>query len=125
MIQVEPYRIADRSRQAGVPAIIIPIIPGGMAWGWLITGTRLWEANPIDAAQSLAAQHQAIYMIHGDADEVVPYHEGQELYAAYRAAGVNVTFWSLPGLPHVAGFSALHDEYLQRLDTFFRRELAV
>ena len=115
--------IADRGQASGFPALIIPLIPGGMVWGWLVTGDKLWEASPVDAGATFAAHHQAIYLVHDEKDNTVFYHNGTELNLAYQQAHVAVTFWSVPDLDHAAAFVYLRAEYLQRLDTFFSHEL--
>src|SRR5260221_337386 len=56
-------------------------------------------------------------------DETVAYHHGVDLYDSYKAAGVNVTFWGLPPIPHGKIFVERREEYLQRLDEFFRSTL--
>jgi uncharacterized protein len=115
--------IADRAAQTGAPALIIPLIPGGVLYGWLVSGDRLWEVNPVDVGGALAANKQAIYLIHDEKDTIVPYYHGLALNAAYTAAGVDLTFWSVPELDHVAAFVKMRAEYLQRLDGFFQRHL--
>src|SRR5262249_8966227 len=92
-------------------------------YGWLTTGDRLWDANAVDVANVLAAQKQAIYLVHGTSDSVVPYYHAQALKYAYTAAGVNLTFWSIPNLGHAEGFTQQRNEYLRRLDGFFSRHL--
>ena len=112
--------VRENMAKSGFPTIIIP---GGVLWGYLIAGDRLWEINPVEIGPTLAANKQAIYIIHGDADDMVLYHHGVEIYDAFKAAGVDVTFWTLPGLGHVEGLAKVHDEYLKRLDEFFKAHL--
>jgi uncharacterized protein len=99
------------------------ILPGGLLWNALITGTRLWEIAPIDGVPGFARNRQAIYIVHGELDTVVRYSHGERLYAASKQAGVDVTFWSLPNTAHTEGFNRFRDEYLRRLDEFFRAHL--
>ncbi|MCC7448400.1 MAG: prolyl oligopeptidase family serine peptidase [Anaerolineae bacterium] len=106
----------------GLPRIIIP---GGMLWGVLLSGERLWEAAPIDAGPALAAHQQAIYLVHCDQDKKVVFHHGVDLHTAYQAAGVDVTLWAVPGCEHSNAIVNNRDAYLQRLDAFFRRYLTV
>jgi uncharacterized protein len=116
--------IADRGRQSGYPVLVIPIIPGGVIWGWLLTGDQLWEAAPINAGGALAANKQAVYLVHCQNDSTVLHYHGVALNEAYTAAHVDVTFWDVPELEHVAAFVYMREEYLKRLNTFFIEKLA-
>ncbi len=113
--------ISDRAQQNGIPSIVVP---GGLLWGWLSSGTRIWDAAPISAATTFAANGQAIYLVHDEQDTIVPFHHGVDLNNAYKAAGVDVTFWTVPGIDHVQAILVHPAEYLQRLDTFFKALLA-
>jgi uncharacterized protein len=112
--------VSEQAESAGFPRIIIP---GGMVWGWLLAGDHIWEAAPIDAAPTFAANKQAIYLVHCEHDQKVFYHHGIDLNAAYQAAGVDVTFWSVADGPHTSAIVNHRDEYLQRLDSFFQQHL--
>jgi uncharacterized protein len=116
--------IADRGKQSGYPALIVPLIPGGVIWGWLVTGDQLWEAAPVDVGANLAANKQAIYLVHCQNDSTVLSYHGLALYEAYTAAHVDVTFWDVPELEHVAAFVYQREEYLRRLDSFFKEKMA-
>lgn len=115
--------IVDRGITAGYPALITPLIPGGMLLGWLTTGDRIWEANPVDVGPALASNHQAVYLVHDEKDTTVPFYHSELITAAYSAAHVNFTFWRVPDLEHAAAFMVLRDDYLRRLDAFFKRYL--
>ncbi len=119
------YARADTElgEQAVLDGLSPLFVPGGMLAGLLISGDRLWEAAPITGAPDLAAHRQAVYLVHCDDDIVVPVHHGIELYHAFRAAGVNVTFWQVPGGEHAAAIAYHQAEYLRRFDTFFRQTL--
>ncbi len=113
--------VSEQAESAGFPSMIVP---GGMVWGWLLSGDRIWEAAPIDAGRAFAANKQAIYLIHCVNDEKVLYHHGVDLNAAYKAAGVDVTFWSVADGQHASAIVNHREEYLQRLDTFFKQVLS-
>ncbi len=100
------------------------IVPGGMVWGLLIAGDRIWEARPIDVAPKLAAHHQAVFLVATRGDHTVAFHHGTDLYAAFQAAGVDTTFWGVPDLDHVQTITVHFDEYMQRLKAFFERHLS-
>jgi dipeptidyl aminopeptidase/acylaminoacyl peptidase len=113
--------IAEQATRNGYTPLLIP---GGMLWGVLTTGDRLWEVAPINLGPLFAANKQAIYITHAEGDETVAYHHGVDLYNAYKAAGVNVTFWGLPPISHGRIFIERRDEYLKRLDEFFHSTLS-
>jgi uncharacterized protein len=113
--------ISEQTENSGFPRIVVP---GGLVWGWLLSGDRLWEADPIDAGPAFAANKQAIYLIHCEPDRRVLFHHGVDLKAAYQAAGVDVTFWDVPDGGHTSAIINHRDEYLQRLDAFFKKHLA-
>src|SRR5260221_2188025 len=53
--------ISEQAQADGIPSFIVP---GGLLAGMLISGDRVWEAAPIDAASTLAQHNQAVYLIH-------------------------------------------------------------
>jgi len=121
------YTRADVAAGEQVEAMGLPrmIIPGGMLWGALLSGDRLWEAAPVDAGPALAAHQQVVYIVQCDQDKKVLFHHGVDLYTAYQASGVNATFWPVPGCEHSNAIVDNRDVYLQRLDAFFRKYLTV
>lgn len=113
--------IEERLKRAGYPSILTY---GTMLWGQIIAGDALWTVNPIDVGEKLADHHQAVYLIATREDEDVLFHHGADLYKAYQQAGVDVSFWDVPNLDHVETITYHHDEYMRRLDRFFRAHLA-
>ncbi len=121
-----PYTRADtlageQAEKGGFPRIVVP---GGMVWGVILSGDRLWEAAPIDAGPAFAAHKQAVYLVHCMPDQRVFFHHSVDLNAAYQSAGVDVTFWPVPDGEHTSALVNHRDEYLQRLDAFFKQHLA-
>lgn len=112
--------IGERLMQNGLTPVLSV---GFLFWDAALSGAHIWEVAPIQNGKAFVAHQQAIYLIHDEGDTVVLFHHGADLFAAYKAAGVDVTFWSLPGLEHVAGLEARPGEYLQRLDSFFKAHL--
>jgi dipeptidyl aminopeptidase/acylaminoacyl peptidase len=98
-------------------------VPGGFIYALLTTGDRIWEVTPIALGSTFATNQQAIYLIHCEPDMSVQYHHGVDMHAAFKAAGVAVTFWSIPDGGHTSGIVNHREEYLQRLDTFFKTHL--
>ncbi len=117
---------AEQAEKFGFPRLIVP---GGMVWALLATGDRLWEAAPLDLGPTLAANHQAISLIQCDRDSFVVQRHGEDLQAAYAAAQVQSALWIVacnlpaPSNNHTAGFTVQPEEYLRRLDGFFRKSL--
>src|SRR5258708_17012941 len=117
--------LTEQAQNFGYPSVIV--LPG-MIWGFLKTGDRIWEVTPIDLGPTFAANKQSVYIIHDEQDKRVLYHHGIDLYNAYQNVRVDVTFWSLPDTTfpdeaHAVAITYHHDEYLKRLDEFFKQEL--
>lgn len=117
--------LTEQAQNFGYPSVIV--LPG-MIWGFLKTGDRIWEVTPIDLGPTFAANKQSVYIIHDEQDKRVLYHHGVDLYNAYQNVRVDVTFWSLPDTTfpdeaHAVAITYHHDEYLKRLDEFFKQKL--
>jgi uncharacterized protein len=113
--------LSEQMESSGFPRIILP---GGMVWAVLLSGDRIWEVAPIDAGPSFAANRQAIFLIHCEDDQKVFFHHGVGLNAAYKAAGVDVSFWPVRDGGHTSAILNHREEYLQRLDAFFKKHLS-
>lgn len=113
--------VAEQATSSGFPSIIMP---GGLAWGALLAGDRMWEVAPLEAGAAFAANDQAIHLTHCQGDTIVFYHHSVDLEAAYRASGADVTFWGLPCTQHTEGIFSNREEYLGRLRAFFGHHLA-
>jgi fermentation-respiration switch protein FrsA (DUF1100 family) len=61
-----------------------------------------------------------LFIIHGDADSLVPVHHAQMLY---EAAGEPKELWRLPGVDHVGAYFADRSQYIDRVTEFFRTGL--
>jgi dipeptidyl aminopeptidase/acylaminoacyl peptidase len=120
-----PYERADTVLEEQIQHIGLPpiVIPGGMIVGWAISGERMWEVAPLDVGPHLASRNQAVYLVHDEQDRLIPYHHSVDIYQAFKKAGVDVTFWSVPDLDHVLGIVDDRAEYLERLDHFFGQYL--
>ena len=62
-----------------------------------------------------------LLVIHGTADQVVPYSQGSRLFALAREPK---QFWTLEGGDHTEAFADPDSEYRSRLVTFFNQALA-
>jgi uncharacterized protein len=112
--------LTEQAVKQGFPGFIVP---GGMAWGALLTGSRIWEANPLDAAGALAANKQTVYLIHCDHDPYTDVHHGRDLAAAYKSAGVEYTYWEPACDKHSNAFYQYTEDYVKRMDAFFTQAL--
>jgi hypothetical protein len=124
-----PVQVAtEQTGTFGYPTIIVP---GGFILGALLTGNPMWDANASDQGASLAANKQAVQLVHCQQDGFVFYAHSQEILRQYRAAGVEVDLWTLAscskppnfGFIHATGFVDAPDEYMARLDAFFKKYL--
>jgi fermentation-respiration switch protein FrsA (DUF1100 family) len=59
------------------------------------------EANPI---KYVTSDDPPFLIFHGDNDDKVPHHESVLLFEALRAACLDVSFWSLPGVAHTHSY---------------------
>lgn len=98
-------------------------MPGGLLWGWLITGNKIWEVSAIDQGPALAANNQPVQLVHCDEDDFVFYQHSLDILAAYKAANVAVDLWTLACKKHGTSFAVGGTEYLQRVDAFFKAHL--
>jgi dipeptidyl aminopeptidase/acylaminoacyl peptidase len=107
--------------QAGVFGLPSFIVGGGLLWGRLISNDDVFDALPIRAAESFAANDQSIYLVTCTTDLIVNPHHARDLYAAYQAAGVDVQLWEIGCEDHATGILFTPDEYRQRLGEFLSR----
>jgi dipeptidyl aminopeptidase/acylaminoacyl peptidase len=113
---------SEQAETFGFPRIIVP---GGMLWGVIITGNRIWEDGALAQAARLAENKTAIQLVHCDQDDFVFYYHSQELFDAYRAAGANVDLWTTRCDKHPRSLETEGERYLARMDAFFRQHLRV
>lgn len=80
-----------------------------------------WGALP-DLTQ-LERGEAPVLIIHGTADQTVPFSRGEELFARARAVGVASEFYPMQGAPH--GFWTPMDQYVGWIAPFLRTHLAL
>lgn len=86
--------------------------------GWLDCGMWIPDVSPIEALQRVDVP---IAFCHGTEDELIPFREGQALYAACH--GPRECFWAEGA--HHDNIRRLHRaEYMRRLQAFFARHVA-
>jgi uncharacterized protein len=93
------------------------VVPVYQALAWLDCGLWGSDIRPIDQLQRVQIP---IFFCHGTEDELVPFSEGQALYAAY--AGPKDCYW-VPGASHYNIRRYHKDEYVRRLRGFLRELL--
>ena len=76
-----------------------------------------WLArNKFDNVGKVAKVKAPVFVVHGDADEVIAYEFGQELYNAARPPK---TFWTVAGATHNDLHLAGAPEFQRRLEAFY------
>lgn len=71
--------------------------------------------NEASALEQAAKNALSLFIIHGDADELVPTSMAEELY---EAAGGDKMFWTVPDAGHVKAYTIATQEYQERLKEF-------
>jgi alpha-beta hydrolase superfamily lysophospholipase len=82
-------------------------------------GGHVRAVRPVDAARRLG--DRPVLLIHGTADEVVPYDHVHELAAALSGPH---ELWTLEGVRHAAARFEAREAYLDRVSAFFSRHLS-
>ncbi|MDD3277815.1 MAG: alpha/beta hydrolase [Lachnospiraceae bacterium] len=78
-------------------------------------GFDIHDAAPIDAVKHAKLPH---LFIHGDADDFVPYHMGQELYAACTAPKTMLT---VEGADHARSYQTAPEQYEKAIADFIEQ----
>jgi uncharacterized protein len=94
-------------------------LPGMLFASRVLFDVDLNQAKPEESIQHLGQRH--IFLIHGENDTYVPV---DNFYRLKTAGGANVTAsWLAPDSEHVGSFDRHPVEYIQRVVTFFDKEL--
>lgn len=89
-----------------------PLIPITSGITELRAGFTFNEASALEQAAKNAL---SLFIIHGDADELVPASMAEELH---EAAGGDNMFWTVPDAGHVKAYTIATQEYQERLKRF-------
>ena len=73
-------------------------------------------AHGFDTGKKISSVHAPLLIIHGDADEIVPFSQGQ---AVFEAANQPKQFWAVPGAHHNDLLYTAGPEYVKRLRAFY------
>ena len=74
-------------------------------------------AHGFETEKKISGVHVPVLIIHGDADEVVPFGQGQ---AVFRHANEPKKFWRVPGAHHNDLLYVAGQDYVPRLSNFYR-----
>ncbi len=97
-----------------VAAMVLPTV-------WLMArGLYDVDIGDMVPERSMRRIHQPILVIHGDADRRIPYQHGERVH---RAARPGSELWLVHGADHVDAFKVQPDEYIERVDRYFRERL--
>lgn len=113
-----PQVLAEQAGAFGLPAFIVN---GGLVWGQILSNDNVFEAVPLRAAESLAENNQAVYLVTCTTDAIVNPHHARDLYPVYQAAGVDVQLWEIECDSHATGILFTPEEYTRRLGEFLQR----
>jgi len=80
---------------------------------WLVISDRFGPHRIIGRLQGVS-----FLFVHGDADPIVPIHEGRRLYAV---APEPKEFWTVPGGRHLEAFTKYAGDYRPRLAAFLHQ----
>ena len=70
-----------------------------------------------DTEKKIEEIHAPLLLIHGDADEVIPFSQGQ---AVFKRANQPKTFWRIAGAHHNDLLPIAGREYIVRLQKFYQ-----
>jgi dipeptidyl aminopeptidase/acylaminoacyl peptidase len=113
-----PQIIAAELTRNGYPALLAP---AALVSGSVASGANLFSHNPPDAIRK--AGTRPVYIVHTRADTRIDVRQSEQLAAAAKSAGVNVTTWFPENGEHVQTPAVYPDEFEQRLVGFFRQAL--
>ena len=110
--------IAEDIKNQGFPAFLAS---SAILMGRVIGHRNLLARDPVEVIRQVG--NRPIYVVHSREDTRIPIDQAQELVAAARAAGDNVTAWFTDHGEHVQTPAAYPEEFERRLVDFFRRSL--
>ena len=107
------------ARKTHVPEWAAPIfIPGASLLANVLYGIDLSKLAPEQAIKSVDVP---ILVIHGEADTRIPTEHGIRVHEASRAGS---EMWIVPGVDHGEAFDSFSDEYIERVVSYFRTQVA-
>ncbi len=108
----------EAARKTPIPAWLTPIfIPAAKLMANGIYGIDIGALVPERAVSRL---DYPVLVIHGIADERIPWQQGQRVAAAAKEGSA---IWLVPGVDHVDAFLTHPDEYVDRVSGYFDSRL--
>jgi dipeptidyl aminopeptidase/acylaminoacyl peptidase len=113
-----PMVLREQAGNLNLPGFIID---GSLIWAKILSNDDIFAVSPIRLGADLAANKQSIYLTTCQSDTTVNPHHARDLYAEYKAKGVNVQFWEIKCTEHATGILFDPDEYFRRLSEFLHQ----
>ncbi len=113
-VQLLAFRIRRAFRLPGTSVLVQPVVR-------LLrnrTGEDLRTFSPIRVVSHIAPR--PLFVIHGEADTVVP---ARDAFALYEAALEPKSLWVLPTTGHVGAYFMFRQQYIERVVAFFEAAL--
>jgi alpha-beta hydrolase superfamily lysophospholipase len=107
--------VAHHMRRHRMPPHVVPLADVVNRWRY---GYPFAAVRPIDAVSAISPR--PLFLIHGEADDLIPVKQGLELFAA---AGEPRELWIVPGARHCGAYFADRMEYVARVSRFFEDAL--
>ena len=109
----------ETARSTVFPEWVVPVfIPGMIVMSSVLYGIDVDAVVPEKAAAGLG---YPILVIHGDADSRIAVGQSVRIHASAPAGS---ELWVVPGSDHADAFIDAPDEYVERLDAYYRSRLA-
>jgi fermentation-respiration switch protein FrsA (DUF1100 family) len=109
--------LATRKQCVGV-ILESPLMSAGRMAGTVLPFLGPLVVRGYDTYSKIARVHVPLMVIHGDADEIVPFSQGR---AVFNAANEPKLFWSVAGAHHNDLLEVAGPEYVARLRDFYDR----
>ena len=104
----------EAARKTPIPGWLTPMfMPGARLMANGIYGIDLGELAP---ERAVARLDYPVLVIHGTADQRIPWEQGQRVADAAPAGS---SLWKAPGVDHVDAFLTFPDEYVRRVAEYF------
>ena len=104
----------EAARTTPIPGWLTPIfMPAAKLMARGIYGIDIGALVPEKAVADLG---YPVLVIHGIADELIPWKQGQRVASAAEAGS---SIWLVPGVDHVDAFLTHPDEYVRRVSEYF------
>ncbi len=123
-VQTVVARAARADLARGTPSVALALLIGARASQSPESeeGRRYWEASPVNF---VTADDAPMLLLHGDADQTVPFEQGELMADALKAVGVQSTLFRIPGGGHGARFRGAQNppDYIGAMIDWFDRHL--